>query len=240
MWHTSCGKRCLQGVEKELFLRGLWFFVEQYTDGYLKLSDAISQVSECEQKNGDWFKKYAKSTFGYLEPKHKIVVMAEVVKCLLSKKSPPGLYAWNEAAVWIIFEGLRHAVDIEYDSYFDEEENKDCPYRFFYRGIVAKAYNEIIDTSCDGEFESEVCNLLEDDCTEWHNRIERLSDLILWDDDFLWPDQVGIMDMPPEQSTFIKDSAGISSDYFVQAPPDLTEENFRKSLKYLIKTTKDQ
>lgn len=214
MWNCCAGdNRCLKGVERTLFLHGLWFVLEQYTDGMILFGDARQNIARIEAgEEQDWFEEFARPVFGHLEPKHKIIVLAEVAKALVEPSvSAPDLFAWNEAAVWVIYQGLLQAVAMEMDA---EADLGPEPHRYQYRQVISTAFNEIIDTSEDDDGPLVQA---EKDKERWEYCIGQLSELILWDEDFL--------------------IEGINSGYDGEQPPALTEKKFRESLDYLMRLT---
>ena len=149
--------------------------------------------------------------FDRLEPSVRLALMAEVGWALLrDTESPPPLTAINESVIGVLFCDMELCIEIEIDS----EDEVDQPY--FWRNRVLAVYREI----------GEADDLPNSECTdnsEWSILVEALSDRILWDNDFNDGDEY--LDMPPEESRYMKYVMGIADDYFRAVPPDPIESD---------------
>jgi hypothetical protein len=77
-------------------------------------------------------------------------------------------------------------------------------------------------------------NLPGEDCRdedEWLIVAEELAGLILWDYDF--EDEDLYIDMPPEESSRLKEFMRIKDDYFVEMPNDLKEKDIKAQMTEL-------
>jgi hypothetical protein len=63
------------------------------------------------------------------------------------------------------------------------------------------------------------------DC-EIDDAVEALSDLVLWDDDFL--DDDAVLDLPTGGAAHRRERFGIDADYHVAIPPDPREKDISK------------
>ena len=120
------------------------------------------------------------------------------------------LTALNEGAIATVFENL------EQELCFEIEE---MPKRKYWRKLVRNALIEL-------DYTDEPllkCN----DVDKWLMAVDSLSDLILWDTDYLMDE---ILDDPPEQSKFIKHLSGINKNYYNDIADDPDEAVTEKRL----------
>ena len=170
-------------------------------------------LSELAVEEGDFdagLEAFDSLTYG-----QKISVLSSVGNGLLSSEVPIcELTAAVESAIAAMFEYLKELVIVE----IDEPEIPSS-----WRKMVLAARKEF-----EGEdLPSENC----DDFQEWLIQMEELSYLILWDYDF--EDEDLYVDMPPEDSSRLKEFMRIKKDYFVEIPKDLYEKEIGTALSKL-------
>ena len=120
------------------------------------------------------------------------------------------LTALNEGAIAAVFERLKIYLSFEIE---EMPEKKD------WRKLVRTALAE-----CDY---TDMPQLKCKDVEEWNGAVDFLSDLILWDNDYL---DDNIMDKPLEQSKFVKRQLGINKNYYNDIAEDPDESVIEKRL----------
>jgi hypothetical protein len=164
------------------------------------------------------------SAFDSLQRSQKLAVMAEVGTALLREEGPaPTLTAVREATVAAVYELAGDMVQLEID---DPQAAGGRP---TWRELVLDACRE---RRVDDKLPSRDCADLE----EWDLLIQCLADNVLWDDD--WKDVEGHLDADPETSRAAKKALGIDGDYYVDVPPDPSDEELEKIISTLHKLTR--
>ncbi|MFC1761179.1 hypothetical protein ACFL6U_03765 [Planctomycetota bacterium] len=147
----------------------------------------------------------------------KISVLASVCNGLLRGDVPPvELTAIVEGAIATIFQHLKNEIIFEIDN---------PEMGIGWRKLVAIARHE-----AGG---SEIPIVTCDDIQEWDIEVDQLADLILWDADYESAHMY--VDLPPEQSRWLKDMTRVSDNYFLAIADDLTDEQARVKTKQLQK-----
>ena len=166
-----------------------------------------------EESDGDCFlgpPVFDRMTYG-----QKASVLLVIGNGLLKPDEPIcKLTAAVEGAIATVFEYIKTEVAAEID---DPEMKSD------WRQMILAARMK-----SDGEdLPAEDC----EDHEEWLIQTEELSYLILWDYDF--EDEDLYVDMPPEDSSRLKEFMRIKEDYFVEVPDDLNETAIGAALSEL-------
>jgi hypothetical protein len=71
------------------------------------------------------------------------------------------------------------------------------------------------------------------DINDWDVAIQCLKDRVLPDEDYLMESLA--LDLPPEKSLKLKSSMGITNDYFVDVPPDVTSEQAQQAWAEIVR-----
>jgi len=154
------------------------------------------------------------NVFDRLTYGQKISALSIVGKGLLTDVSPVPLTAVLEGAVAAIYHHLKNCIMIE----IDEPEIGTN-----WRKKVVSARKE-----CGGE------EIPSHDCTdinEWDIEVDCLEDYILWDADY--EDEDSFVDDLPEKADMMKETMGVSKDYYLENMDDLNEEEIEAKLKEL-------
>ncbi|MFT3881794.1 MAG: hypothetical protein QM703_19310 [Gemmatales bacterium] len=151
--------------------------------------------------------------------------MAQVADALHDPdRSPPDLYAYNEATVSAVYEMLKGAVQDEIVC--DDDKSL--------RTVIWDA----IDLEVREEMDTKDMDAMTE--SEWYSLIDGFEEEILWDGDYDMEDL--IMDLPAEQANAIKEQLTISEDYFTAIPPEPTTimlETARSTLRRLLQAASD-
>ena len=160
--------------------------------------------------------------FDSLPRGQKLAVLARVGDALLREDfPPPKVSAVSEGAVAAIYEHLRSMVEMELEGSVDDEEPT-------WRQLILHACREC---GMREEMPDQNCEDLE----EWNLLIDCLMGGVLWDED--WQDGEHFLDAAPETSRGLKKLLGIDKDYYVDVPPDPSDEEVNQLLARLWKLT---
>ena len=132
----------------------------------------------------------------------------------------PQLTAVLEATVAVIYRRVRESLEVE----IHEPEGEPI----YWRQQVLDAFRESVD---DDDLPDAAC----DDLGEWVLLIDCLTDRVLWDED--WADGDLYLDDDPESSQHLKDIMGVDPDYYVDVPPDPTDDELDEILETLRRLT---
>jgi hypothetical protein len=147
---------------------------------------------------------YSINLFENLTMNSQLALLCAVAQALLCKtETCPTLTAINEATIATIFALAAESVDVEIDLENDCEMD-----RFYWRRLIDGAYVEVV----EGD---EALSVESRDRAEWNQRLDALSDRILWDVDYLGGDL--FLDSPPITSRPLSDDA---DGYFTAIAPD--------------------
>ncbi len=125
-----------------------------------------------------------------------------------------------EATVAAVYRQVRELVELEIHDPEDETT--------YWRQQVLDAFRESVD---DDDVPDAEC----DDLGEWVLLIDCLADRILWDED--WADGDLYLDDDPESSQHLKKIMGVDPDYYVDVPPDPTDDELDDVLDTLRRLT---
>ena len=164
---------------------------------------------------------FGAAPFDELQRGQKLAVLAQVARGLLCDEEPiPQLTAVLEATVAAVYRQVRELVELEIHDPEDETT--------YWRQQVLDAFRESVD---DDDVPDAEC----DDLGEWVLLIDCLADRILWDED--WANGDLYLDDDPESSQHLKKIMGIDPDYFVEVPPDPTDDELDEILDTLRRLT---
>ncbi len=211
MWNTAYGERTLTGAERRLVVMESW-----------ALSDSISE-----------FKSHGGSSievvlFDRLTWQQQMLLLERVLTALIepTKPAPPST-ALLEATVAAIYAQMVISVQLEIDLIEPEDDSSNAydPFGGFYvRQQILDALQEPMDVDePEGDpFEEYSLSVECDEIEEWEMVIESLRGRILADED--WKMEAIVMDLAPTTSEDLKQLMGIKGDYFIDNPPDATDE----------------
>ncbi len=210
MWNTPYGERTLIGAERQLIL----------TSGGV-LSDFISAASECDEGI-----RYGIVLFDRLTWQQQIMMLEKVMAQLTDPKMPaPRTTALLDATVAVLYCQLLEDVRVELDmARMDAMDGIDSGNNYEMRERILNALTEPFETDEPMEeppeegWPSVDC----DDIGEWELAVECLRGRILADED--WQMDAITMDLDPKSSNAFKSDLGIQHDYFIDIPPDGSDE----------------
>ena len=209
MWNTAMGERTLVGAERRLVVSAGW-----------GLADFIS-IAAPENKA-----LFGIVLFDRLTWQQQMLMLERVLTALVEASIPaPPTTALLDATVAAIYAHLYTSIEIELD---DARMDMDSPLgeedHFDVRNEILEALREPVDSdepieeSPEGGWPTILC----DEIDEWELAIESLRGRILADED--WQMEAITMDLPPQTSRTLKRELGIQRDYFIDIPPDVTDE----------------
>jgi len=226
MWHCSNGVRKLQGKEAELF-RGAALLLDQ----------VVRDCMEFQPADGSFPSETEIFDEMTLEQQH--LAVSFTLKALLSDDPAPDLEAWSEATIYAVFEKLKGSADLEADVALTDDEDPTYWRRLINQvwmehchGHEGKACGPIHpEDRLEGEDEEDSyimadlcppgkgCHLPDNskDMEEWEDKIELISDLILWDRDFESPTR-RIMMQRDARTLVVGAALGIHPNYYASMP----------------------
>lgn len=196
MWRTSGGDRKLVGAEATLFKEGALCFVDDVLEW-------TEEGSHC-----------GVAAFDSLDKERRALIIISIVEAVLGSGSPPTLYAWNEGAIYSIFESIKDFVRCELEGE-EQAPPEDPP---FWRKLIQRAYLEMTKEDQEVEGEEDIEQKEDsDDLEMWDDKVERLKNQILHDDDFIFCET--LMDTPQPEAHVIKEAMGIEDGYAITPAP---------------------
>ena len=209
MWNTTMGERTLLGAERRMVMSAGW-----------GLADTIS--AEAPQGNV----QFGIVLFDRLTWQQQFLMVEKVLTALLEPTIPtPPSTALMDATVAAIYAQLYTSVEIELDdARMDRDESLDEENHFEVRQEILEALREPVDSdepmeeSPEGGWPTLLCDEIE----EWELAIESLRSRILADED--WQMETLAIDLAPDTSKSLKKEMGIQRDYFIDIPPDGSDE----------------
>ena len=209
MWNTALGERTLLGAERRMFVSSAW-----------GLADSISANSPEDNV------QFGIVLFDRLTWQQQMLMLEKVMTAMVDTTIPaPPSSALLEATVAAVYAQLRTSLEIELDdarmALDDTLEESD---HFDVRMEILAAIEEPVDTDEPIEETPDDCwpTILCDEIDEWDLAIESLRNRILADED--WQMEALAMDLSPQTSKSFKNDMGIQRDYFIDIPPDGTDE----------------
>lgn len=205
-WRTQLGERHAVGPEAELIRAVIGYMHDVVGEEIGTLADR-------------WH--YGVPIFDNLEPVPKLCLLADVGEALLNDTPPPPLTALNEGTVAAIFGAVRQLIAMEIDHQQDDPFPEDDR-RFFYRKLVLAIATSDEDHrdagGADGVEDDSLPTAESTDMSDWEWLIDAISDRILWDEDYLYADE--LLDAAPEIARRERKRLGIERDYYLDMPPD--------------------
>lgn len=226
-WRTQLGERHAIGPEAALIRSAIAF-----------MRDVVEE--EVRYRDDSWI--FGVPVFDNLEPASKLSLLADVGEALLNETPLPPLTAIKEGAVAAIFGAIRQLIELEIDVQKDEEAAPDRDDRCFYRNLVLEIANSDEDESTaveeDIDDEEGMPSAESTDMSDWEWLLDAISERILWDEDYLYADE--LLDADPEQARRERRRLGIARDYYLDVPPDPEETDLELVRKRLEKLTRDK
>ena len=209
MWITAMGERTLLGAERRMVMKAGW-----------GLADFIS-VAAPEDKA-----RFGIVLFDRLTWQQQMLMLEKVLTALVEPTIPaPPSTALLDATVAAIYAQLYTSIEIELDEARMEMDSPLGEENYFeVRQEILEALREPVDSdepieeSPEGGWPTILC----DEIDEWELAIESLRSRILADED--WQMEAIAMDLAPQTSKSLKKDLGIQRDYFIDIPPDGTDE----------------
>ena len=203
------GERTLLGAERRMVMSAGW-----------GLADTIH--AEAPQGNV----QFGIVLFDRLTWQQQFLMVEKVLTALLEPTIPtPPSTALMDATVAAIYAQLYTSVEIELDdARMDRDESLDEENHFEVRQEILEALREPVDSdepmeeSPEGGWPTLLCDEIE----EWELAIESLRSRILADED--WQMETLAIDLAPDTSKSLKKEMGIQRDYFIDIPPDGSDE----------------
>lgn len=209
MWNTAIGKRILVGAERRLIMNAAW-----------GLTDSISTEATFNDNV-----QFGIVLFDRLTWQQQMLMLEKVLTPLLEPSIPaPQSTALFDATVAAIYAQLRTELIIELDMAELDKYDSFVGRNFDVRQEILDALFEPVDTDepveepPDEGWPSVDC----DDIDEWDLAIECLRGRMLADED--WQMDAITMDLPPVKSSRLKKALGIQTAYFIDIPPDGSDE----------------
>lgn len=219
MWHTTYGERKLIGKEARLFKEGALFYVDQIFD----FEEEGSHMGV--------------PAYDSLTKENRSLILLSTIEAALGDKPSPDLYAWNEGAIYCVFQSIKVSLEMEiWNTKEAARLGRDKQTFYSWRKLVHDAYLERL--AEDGAQEYKEHTMESDDFEIWEEKVERLVDSILPDRDFISCES--IMDVPPSRAAIFKQILRIEDDYAVIPPPVFApkEQQRLMDLRYKWNTTK--
>lgn len=203
------GERTLLGAERRMVMSAGW-----------GLADSIS--ADAPEGNA----RFGIVLFDRLTWQQQMMMLERVLTALVEPTIPaPPSTALLDATVAAIYAQVFTSVEIELDN---ARMDLDSPLSeedyFDVRQEILEALREPVDSdepieeSPEGGWPTILC----DEIDEWEMAIESLRSRILADED--WQMEAITMDLAPQASKSLKNDMGIQRDYFIDIPPDGTDE----------------
>jgi hypothetical protein len=204
-WNTDDGSPVVVGHEAEM-IRRLAVQLTETIREYLGIGQPLN---------------FGVPLFEAMTWQQQTVMVDQVLKRLVDPTTQPqgspttqpqGSSALMDSSVAALYAQLYQSVEIETETERLDEAKAEPPSRRW-RQLIVQVLEEIDD-------QAEWAQIDSTDMDDWDVAIQCLKDLVLPDEDYLMESLA--LDLPPEQSQTIKRSMGISDDYFVDVPPDVT------------------
>ena len=211
MWNTPYGERTLKGAERLLVVSESWALSRTILDSASIGGTDLGVV-----------------LFDRISWQQQILLLERVLNLLLDPTIPaPTNSALLEATVAAIYKQMAISVQLEIELIEpeDDPENSYDPRSGYYvRQLILEAITEPVDTDepMGDPFEEYSLSVECDEFEEWEVVIESLRGRILPDED--WQMEAMVMDLAPAISQDLKALMGIRGDYFIDIPPDVTDE----------------
>ena len=211
MWNTAYGERTLKSDERRMVAMESWALAASISD-----AAALGESS------------VGVALFDRLPWQQQMLLLERVLNALIDPTIPaPPTTALLEATVAAIYAQMVISVQMEIDLIEpdDEPSNAYDPYGGYYirQQILDALQNPMdIDEPEGDPFEEYSLSVECDDIEEWEMVIECLRGRILADED--WQMEAIVMDLAPSTGEDLKQLMGIKGDYFIDIPPDVTDE----------------
>ena len=166
--------------------------------------------------------------FDNLPWEQKFVLIDRVLACLLEPKieSPPRA-AYLDATVAAIFVAMLNEIQMEIDMLDDEDCDDDDP------TVARKRTLDAVLSVSGDSMHGDLPTADSTDIDDWRVLVDTLADRVLPDED--WALANSALDLPPSKANALKQSMGISTDYFSAIPPDANRDQARTAWASIIK-----
>jgi hypothetical protein len=211
MYKTPEGTRILEGAERTLFIESLAMIVDNLT--VMEQTFGIAVVDN-------------------LQHNQQIALFHNVGRALLCRDEPvPPLTAVLEGGVAAIWRHIRNMISMELNPPLPDTETdsgSDCPLPTWRERVLAACR--------ETEPSIDLPPVDNEDLDEWDSVVTHLEDRVLWDTDW---EMAEMLDADPDMGEAIKETMGITPDYFVAVPPDPSDLEAKELLVELVELTRD-
>jgi hypothetical protein len=221
MWNTPYGERTLNWAERRLVASESW-----------ALSDAITEAASFGGTSVEVV------LFDRLTWQQQMLMLERVLNALIDPTIPASANtALLEATVAAIYAQMVVSVQLEIDLIEPEDDPIDSynPRSGYYvRQLILDAIKEPVDfDEPEGDLFEEYSLSVEcDEIEEWAIVIDCLRGRILADED--WQMEAIMMDVAPSAGEDMKQLMGIHGDYFIDIPPDVTDDEAGAARKRIV------
>jgi hypothetical protein len=220
-WKTQWGERHAVGAEAELFREAIAYVLDMV-------------LGEIEDPDEKW--SFQVPVFDRVHPASKLGLLASVGEALLSETPSPPLTAITEGTVAALYNAVKQLVAIESDDQRLDEAEGSASRQPRHRSLVlevARSHDVLVDDSADPSLDT--CERLPavhcTDLTEWEWVVDAISDHFLWDQDFLYADEM--LDADPDIAGQGRERLGITRGYYLDDAPDPEVIDVASTLKRL-------
>ena len=237
MWRAATDNEfVLKGAFKDLLCTALEEPITEFQTSCDLDPDFLRAVYDENEEDPEWvFSTAWHYPFERFANRDKILLLARTLRALTSPDMPPPeLTQNNESAVYAMFEALSDAIELEIDTTKESRADGFDPY--IVRRQVALVEREYLEYE-DADDYIEHTNT---DISDWRDVVEGLSNVILWDSDFIEDDSgtavSGLADQNPEIARRVKEHLGIDQDYYAHPIEPATYDEFVAEVNYLFTT----
>lgn len=237
MWRAQSDPEfVLSGPFKDLVVTTLdYAFEEFFFRGRCDPKFLDDVFAEIEEDPEDLFFIEWHRPFENYSTRDKVVLFARVLRALLEPTvSQPPLSQCYESTMFAIFELIEVVISDEIDNAeFTLAEGGD-PYEI--RRLASLAEKEHIE-----HLYGQHIDYTSTDMDHWHEVVDSLANLILWDLDFLESGGPEILaDADPDKAAFCKNIFGINTEYYTDTVGLVSQAEFLTAVDYLLQTFNNQ
>ena len=180
--------------------------------------ESILELCQLILDLGDEFES-GEHVFDALTDTQKLASLEVVAKYLFTETEEPlALTAWSEVTLAVILGNIRTNLLIE-----AEDPEADCGIRPVIKEHAGVDADDLAGSKWD-------------DPDTWDSIFDGYESRFLWDDDF---SDATIADLSPEASSVVKNTMGISNDYYSSIPPDFEHESETRNIEKRIQIAAD-
>lgn len=209
-YETTSGERVLRGAERDLIGGAAWI-----------LTDDIRTLS-----SSGYSLQLGIGLFDRLTWQQQIVLIDRVLSYMLDESIPaPPRTAMLDATIAAIYAQLLARLECEIDM---ERYPVEMQHEEEIHPLRQEVLNALLEHDPDQDWPDVGC--CEQD--SWELAVESLQELVLADQDWAMDDLT--MDLSPERGQELKQVMGISDDYYIDVPPEATDQQAKDSWANII------